>query len=190
MPHAISISLPAETVCAVWRALLEELARVGARTICLVTGHYAQGHELEGKFRGSVRRLRRGACALTAAQASLNRLTDVLSQTATPSGCAPMRVAIFALRRCERSIHPSFQPRIRRWPHCAPIRLSRQGVCAAREAAQRIPVEIDRAAAFDDELIAKAAQRIGRIQLPGVGEAHKARMARHTREKLYGPEGK
>ena len=47
LPHANSISIPAETVCAVWRGLLAELARVGARTIGLVTGHYAQGHELE-----------------------------------------------------------------------------------------------------------------------------------------------
>ena len=38
LPHAYSISIPAETVCAVWRGLLAELARVGARTICLVTG--------------------------------------------------------------------------------------------------------------------------------------------------------
>jgi creatinine amidohydrolase len=47
LPHASSICLPTATVCAVWRALLDELARAGARTICLVTGHYAQGHELE-----------------------------------------------------------------------------------------------------------------------------------------------
>ena len=92
-----------------------------------------------------------------------------------------------ALRKIEPPIVPATDQAV------APLRadkLSRQGLRAAREAAQRIPVEIDRAAAFDDELIAKAAQRIGRIQLPGVGEAHKARMARHTREKLYGPEGK
>ncbi len=47
LPHAHSISIPTETVSAVWRAMLDELARVGFRTVCLVTGHYAQGHELE-----------------------------------------------------------------------------------------------------------------------------------------------
>jgi creatinine amidohydrolase len=47
LPHAHSISIPTAAVCAVWRALFDELARVGVKTICVVTGHYAQGHELE-----------------------------------------------------------------------------------------------------------------------------------------------
>jgi creatinine amidohydrolase len=45
--HEHTISIPTATVCAVWRALLDELARMGARTICLVTAHSARGHELE-----------------------------------------------------------------------------------------------------------------------------------------------
>lgn len=47
LPHAHSISIATATVRAVWRDLLDELARVGFRTVCLVTGHYAQGHEWE-----------------------------------------------------------------------------------------------------------------------------------------------
>ena len=47
LPHPHSLSLPTSVVCAVWRALLDELARLGATTVCLITGHYAQGHELE-----------------------------------------------------------------------------------------------------------------------------------------------
>lgn len=47
LPHAHSLSISTNTACTIWRELLDELARVGATTICLVTGHYAQGHELE-----------------------------------------------------------------------------------------------------------------------------------------------
>lgn len=47
LPHPHSLSIPTAVVCAVWRALLDELARLGAKTVCLISGHYAQGHELE-----------------------------------------------------------------------------------------------------------------------------------------------
>jgi len=47
LPHPASLCLPTATVCAVWRDWFDALAGAGARTICLVTGHYAQGHECE-----------------------------------------------------------------------------------------------------------------------------------------------
>ena len=45
LPHSHSLSLPSETVREVWASLFDELARAGFELICLVSGHYAQGHE-------------------------------------------------------------------------------------------------------------------------------------------------
>lgn len=41
-----SIAFPPETVCAAMRTLLDGLAVAGAKTVCLVTGHYSPEHEL------------------------------------------------------------------------------------------------------------------------------------------------
>lgn len=46
LPHPHSISTPASTVIDVWGSLFEALGKVGVRLVCLVSGHYAQGHEL------------------------------------------------------------------------------------------------------------------------------------------------
>ncbi|HEX6291334.1 MAG TPA: creatininase family protein [Herpetosiphonaceae bacterium] len=46
LPHRFSISLSASTVRAVLEELLAELARIGFRVVVLLSGHYAQGHEL------------------------------------------------------------------------------------------------------------------------------------------------
>lgn len=46
LPHRFSISFRASTVRAVLDDLLGELARVGFRVVVLLSGHYAQGHEL------------------------------------------------------------------------------------------------------------------------------------------------
>jgi creatinine amidohydrolase len=46
LPHRFSISIRAATVRAVLDDLLAELSRVGFRVVALLTGHYAQGHEL------------------------------------------------------------------------------------------------------------------------------------------------
>jgi creatinine amidohydrolase len=46
LPHRFSISFKASTVRAVLDDLLAELARVGFRVVVLLSGHYAQGHEL------------------------------------------------------------------------------------------------------------------------------------------------
>jgi len=46
LPHRVSISFKADTVRAVLDELLAELARVGFRVVVLLSGHYAQGHEL------------------------------------------------------------------------------------------------------------------------------------------------
>ncbi len=47
LPHKFSISIHTGIVKGIWRDLLNELYKSGARVICFVTGHYAQGHELE-----------------------------------------------------------------------------------------------------------------------------------------------
>jgi creatinine amidohydrolase len=47
LPHTFSLSLDADVVKGIWRDLLAELHRAGARVVCLITGHYAQGHEIE-----------------------------------------------------------------------------------------------------------------------------------------------
>jgi len=47
LPHSFSMQISANTLCALWAEMLFECARVGAKTVCIVTGHYAQGHEWE-----------------------------------------------------------------------------------------------------------------------------------------------
>jgi creatinine amidohydrolase len=46
LPHPVSISFKADTVRAVLDDLLAELARVGFQVVVILSGHYAQGHEL------------------------------------------------------------------------------------------------------------------------------------------------
>lgn len=46
LPHRFSVSFRASTVRAVLDDLLAELARIGFKVVVLLSGHYAQGHEL------------------------------------------------------------------------------------------------------------------------------------------------
>lgn len=46
LPHPQSISIRTEVVRGTWQDLLSELGRAGFRLVCLVSGHYAQGHEI------------------------------------------------------------------------------------------------------------------------------------------------
>lgn len=46
LPHRFSISIPTDVVVALWDSILSELARIGLRVVVLLSGHYAQGHEL------------------------------------------------------------------------------------------------------------------------------------------------
>jgi creatinine amidohydrolase len=46
LPHRFSISFKADTVRVVLDQLLAELARAGFRVVVVLSGHYAQGHEL------------------------------------------------------------------------------------------------------------------------------------------------
>lgn len=46
LPHRFSLSIPSDVVQALWDAMFAELARAGFRLIVVITGHYAQGHEL------------------------------------------------------------------------------------------------------------------------------------------------
>jgi creatinine amidohydrolase len=47
LPHRFSLQISTATARALWREMIDELARAGFTTICIVTGHYAQGHEME-----------------------------------------------------------------------------------------------------------------------------------------------
>lgn len=47
LPHRMSLSVQTEVARGIWRDLLAGLAGGGAQVVCLITGHYAQGHELE-----------------------------------------------------------------------------------------------------------------------------------------------
>lgn len=47
LPHEASIDFPTAAVVEVWRRLFAQLHRAGAEIICLITGHYAQGHSIE-----------------------------------------------------------------------------------------------------------------------------------------------
>lgn len=46
LPHRFSLSIPSEVVQALWDGILAELARAGFRVAVVLSGHYAQGHEL------------------------------------------------------------------------------------------------------------------------------------------------
>jgi creatinine amidohydrolase len=46
LPHRFSLSIPTEVVQALWDSILAELARAGFRVVVVLSGHYAQGHEL------------------------------------------------------------------------------------------------------------------------------------------------
>jgi creatinine amidohydrolase len=47
LPHPMSLQVRTEVFRAILDDQLNGLVRAGARVICLVTGHYAQGHEVE-----------------------------------------------------------------------------------------------------------------------------------------------
>jgi creatinine amidohydrolase len=46
LPHRFSLSVASEVVQALWDGILAELARAGFRVAVVLSGHYAQGHEL------------------------------------------------------------------------------------------------------------------------------------------------
>lgn len=46
LPHRFSLSIHSEVVQSLWDGIFAELARAGFRVIVLLSGHYAQGHEL------------------------------------------------------------------------------------------------------------------------------------------------
>ena len=46
LPHRFSLSIPSDVMQALWDAIFSELARAGFRLAVVITGHYAQGHEL------------------------------------------------------------------------------------------------------------------------------------------------
>jgi creatinine amidohydrolase len=47
LPHPASLQVSTETMRLILDQLLEGLYSSGARVVCIVTGHYAQGHEIE-----------------------------------------------------------------------------------------------------------------------------------------------
>lgn len=46
LPHRFSLSINSEIVQALWDGIFAELARAGFRVVVVLSGHYAQGHEL------------------------------------------------------------------------------------------------------------------------------------------------
>jgi creatinine amidohydrolase len=46
LPHRFSLSIHSEVIQSLWDGIFAELARAGFRLVVLVSGHYAQGHEL------------------------------------------------------------------------------------------------------------------------------------------------
>ena len=47
LPHANSLPMPSEAVRAVFEATVDRLHAMGAKVVCIITGHYAQGHMVE-----------------------------------------------------------------------------------------------------------------------------------------------
>jgi creatinine amidohydrolase len=46
LPHRFSLSVHSDVIQALWDGIFAELARAGFRLVVLLSGHYAQGHEL------------------------------------------------------------------------------------------------------------------------------------------------
>src|SRR6478672_11106307 len=46
LPHRFSLSIGSDVVQALWDGIFAELARAGFKLVVLLSGHYAQGHEL------------------------------------------------------------------------------------------------------------------------------------------------
>jgi len=46
LPHRFSLSISSEVIQSLWDGIFAELARAGFRVVVLLSGHYAQGHEL------------------------------------------------------------------------------------------------------------------------------------------------
>jgi creatinine amidohydrolase len=46
LPHRFSLSIPSDTLQALWDGIFTELARAGFRVVVVLSGHYAHGHEL------------------------------------------------------------------------------------------------------------------------------------------------
>ena len=46
LPHRYSLSIGSDVVQALWDGIFAELARAGFKLVVLLSGHYAQGHEL------------------------------------------------------------------------------------------------------------------------------------------------
>lgn len=46
LPHRFSLSIHSDVIQALWDGIFAELARAGFRVVVLLSGHYAQGHEL------------------------------------------------------------------------------------------------------------------------------------------------
>lgn len=46
LPHRFSLSIPSDVVQPLLDSILVELSRVGFKAVVIITGHYAQGHEL------------------------------------------------------------------------------------------------------------------------------------------------
>jgi creatinine amidohydrolase len=46
LPHRFSLSIRSEVIQALWDGIFAELARAGFRVVVLLSGHYAQAHEL------------------------------------------------------------------------------------------------------------------------------------------------
>lgn len=47
LPHPMSLDVASPTFCSLFRRTAEGLGKAGFRTLCVVTGHYAQGHSWE-----------------------------------------------------------------------------------------------------------------------------------------------
>jgi len=74
LPHPQSISIRTEVVRGAWQDLLDGLGRAGFRVVCLVSGHYAQGHEIV--LAEVADQFNQGGGPLTLAGAPLSLLQD------------------------------------------------------------------------------------------------------------------
>jgi creatinine amidohydrolase len=76
LPHPQSISIRTEVVRGAWQDLLDGLGRAGFRLVCLISGHYAQGHEIV--LAEVADQFSRGGKALVLAGTPLALLSDPL----------------------------------------------------------------------------------------------------------------
>jgi creatinine amidohydrolase len=137
LPHRFSLSIQSEVVQALLDGIFAELARAGFRVVVLISGHYAQGHELVLMDAAEHAMVEHGLLALTVPPLALvdDEMLDHAAhwETALLLALRPRLVDLDALG--EEALHPSWAAVLGRDPRAA---TAQQGESALALATERI----------------------------------------------------